>query len=120
MKYFLEKYGKKYNKPGIEIHESAMDKLKKYPWPGNIRELEHIIEKSIIMAESHLLKAADFQFYTPVNENLKKNKILSLEQNEKIIIREALRECNGNLSNTADRLGITRATLYRKINKYDL
>jgi transcriptional regulator of acetoin/glycerol metabolism len=66
------------------------------------------------------LRADDFQFYSSGKLKQFKKQVFSLEENEKIIIHEAMRECNGNLSETADRLGITRATLYRKIKKYDL
>ena len=61
-----------------------------------------------------------FNFMLPGKPKSTKTQVFSLEENEKIIIRDAMRECNGNLSETADRLGITRATLYRKIKKYDL
>jgi len=118
--FFLEKYGSKYNKKDMKVHGSAFDKLKKYPWPGNIRELDNVTEKTVIMADSKLLNADNFQFHTPLKTSTSKRKIFSLEENEKIIIREAMQDCNGNLSDTADRLGITRATLYRKIKKYDL
>lgn len=118
--FFLEKYGSKYIKKDLSVKSSAFDKLKKYPWPGNIRELEHVIEKTVILVDNKLLNADDFQFHTPIKNNLSKRKVFSLEENEKIIIRDAMRECNGNMSDTADRLGITRATLYRKIKKYDL
>ncbi len=118
--YFLGIYGKKYNKQNIKINAAALNKLQKYLWPGNIRELEHITEKAIIMSESLTLRADDFQFYSSGKSKTMKKQVFSLEENEKIIIRDAMRECNGNLSETADRLGITRATLYRKIKKYDL
>jgi len=115
---FLKRYGKKYKKEDLEVHANALDKLKKYPWPGNVRELEHIVEKTVIMCDSLLLKADDFQFHS---SNKKEQRVvMSIEESEKHLIREAMQMCNGNLSETADRLGITRATLYRKIKKYDL
>jgi len=118
--FFLEIYRKKYSKEYLKLQSSAINKLQKYPWPGNIRELEHITEKAVIMAERTTLRADDFQFYSGRKAQPSKKTVFSLAENEKIIIREAMRECNGNLSETADRLGITRATLYRKIKKYDL
>lgn len=118
--YFLGIYGKKYNKQNIKINGATINKLQKYHWPGNIRELEHITEKAVIMMEGNILRPDDFQFYSSGKPKPMKNQVFSLEENEKIIIRDTLRECNGNLSETADRLGITRATLYRKIKKYDL
>jgi DNA-binding NtrC family response regulator len=118
--YFIQMYGKKYNKEGLKLSSSALNKLQKYQWPGNIRELEHITEKAIIIAEKNNLRPDDFQFHSVLKSSPGKTKVFSLAQNEKIVIRDAMHECNGNLSETADRLGITRATLYRKIKKYDL
>ncbi|MCD4694672.1 MAG: sigma-54 dependent transcriptional regulator [Bacteroidales bacterium] len=118
--HFLDHFGMKYKKEGLKLNVAAINKLQKYPWPGNIRELENLIEKAVIMAEGSLIKADDFQFYSSGKPKQNQGKFFSLAENEKIIIREAMRECNGNLSETADRLGITRATLYRKIKKYDL
>ncbi len=82
--------------------------------------MEHLTEKAVIMVEGNILRADDFQFYSSGKPKSTKTRVFSLEENEKIIIRDTMRECNGNLSETADRLGITRATLYRKIKKYDL
>ena len=65
--YFLNMYGKKYNKPGLHIREDALTKLKKNPWPGNIRELQHTIEKAVILSERDELGARDFSSGT---ENL--------------------------------------------------
>lgn len=118
--HFLGIYGKKYDKNNMKINPAAINKLEKYQWPGNIRELEHLTEKAVIMSDGATLRADDFQFNSSGKLKQSKKIVFSLEENEKIIIGDAMRECNGNLSQTADRLGITRATLYRKIKKYDL
>ena len=118
--FFLESFGKKYKKQDLVLHATAINKLEKYSWPGNIRELEHIIEKTVIMTEQSLIQADDIQFYSNKKTTTATRKLLSLKENEKHLINEVLRECNGNMSHAADRLGITRATLYRKIRNYEL
>ncbi len=118
--FFLRIYERKYKKQGLKLHSVAYDKLSKYNWPGNIRELEHVIEKAIILSDSNSLSSNDFQFYSTMKKVGSKKKVFSLEENENILIREVLKECNGNLSDSAIQLGITRATLYRKLKKYDI
>lgn len=118
--FFIKRYCKKYGKHNLTLHPSALNKLQQYSWPGNIRELDHMTEKAVILSETRLLRPEDFQFSGGMTHKERKRKVFSLEANEKIIIRNAMGECNGNLSETADQLGITRATLYRKIKKYDL
>lgn len=118
--YFLNSYSHKYGREKLKLAASALGKLQKYSWPGNIRELEHITEKAVILGEGSTLTADDFEFSPKGKPGTRKTAAFSLAENEKIIIREALRDCNGNVSETADRLGITRATLYRKIRKYEL
>lgn len=119
-RHFLDLFGQKYGRKNLRLAPSALNKLKSYSWPGNVRELEHLIEKAVILSDGGLLIADDFEFSGKGKAKIHKSKAFSLAENEKIVIREALRDCNGNLSETADRLGITRATLYRKIRKYEL
>lgn len=118
--FFLRIYERKYKKQGLKLHSVAYDKLSKYNWPGNIRELEHVIEKAIILSDSNSLSSNDFQFYSTMKKVGSKKKVFSLEENEKYTDTEVLKECNGNLSDSAIQLGITRATLYRKLKKYDI
>lgn len=118
--FFLEVHGRKYNKEDLRLQPGALDKLIRYNWPGNIRELDHITEKAVILAEGKSLSKNDFQLSNLTRPGSLQKKVFSLAENEKIIIREALHECRGNMSETADRLGITRATLYRKIEKYEI
>jgi DNA-binding NtrC family response regulator len=116
--YYLKIYSKKYNKPELILSQNAVEKLKKNPWHGNIRELQHSIEKAVILTDSDALEANDFIFrdetiipdYDPV----------TLESMEKKMIILSLKKNNQNLSLSAEQLGITRQTLYNKIKKYDL
>jgi DNA-binding NtrC family response regulator len=114
--FFLKKYSSKYNKPNLKINHQAQDKLLKYSWPGNIRELQHTIEKAVILSEGNVLKAEDF-FMRPTLSGRTSEAELTLEEMEKRMINFAIEKNNGNLSAAAEQLGITRQTLYNKIKK---
>jgi DNA-binding NtrC family response regulator len=114
--FFLKKYSSKYNKPNLKINQQAQDKLLKYAWPGNIRELQHTIEKAVILSEGNVLKAEDF-FMRPVISGRNSETELTLEEMERRMINQAIEKNNGNLSAAAEQLGITRQTLYNKIKK---
>lgn len=120
--HYLDYYARKYHKPVTQISAGAMDKLKRYPWPGNIRELQHSIERAVIMSNSAVLQPEDFNF-TPVTA--KEEGQLSLEQYnleevEKLLIRKVLKKYNGNITQAASELGLTRSSLYRRLEKYGL
>jgi DNA-binding NtrC family response regulator len=114
--FFLKKYSAKYNKPGLRINQSAQDKLLKYTWPGNIRELQHTIEKAVILSEGSVLKPEDF-FIRPLIPLKPSKTELTLNDMETRMINHAIEKHHGNLSAAADQLGITRQTLYNKIKK---
>ncbi|MEK7719360.1 MAG: sigma-54 dependent transcriptional regulator [Bacteroidota bacterium] len=114
--FFLKKYCAKYNKPGLRINQQAQDKLQKYPWPGNIRELQHTVEKAVILSEGNVLKPEDF-FIRPLVSAKQGKMDLTLSDMETRMINHAIEKHNGNLSAAADQLGISRQTLYNKIKK---
>ena len=115
--FFLKKYSSKYNKPNLKINQHAQDKLIKYSWPGNIRELQHSIEKAVIMSENSVLKPEDF-FMRPILSGKNVTSETTLEEMEKRMIDLAIEKSNGNLSAAADQLGISRQTLYNKMKKF--
>ncbi len=117
--FFIKKYASKYNKQNIRINQQAQEKLLKYPWPGNIRELQHSVEKAVILCETNILKPEDF-FMRPSSSGRSLNPEMTLEEMEKQMIDLALEKNSGNLTATADQLGITRQTLYNKVKKYGL
>jgi DNA-binding NtrC family response regulator len=118
---FLEKYCKKYNKPAFKIYPSALNKLIKYNWPGNVREFEHAIEKAVILSDNDVLTPDDFSFDAILTKAMNgKVEDYNLDVNEKQLIQKALIEYNNNVTLVSNKLGITRATLYRKLKKYDL
>jgi len=114
--FFLKKYASKYNKPSLKINRQAQDKLLKNSWPGNIRELQHTVEKAVILCERNILKSDDF-FMKPAFQDRINETELTLEEMEKRMISLAIEKNNGNLSAAADQLGISRQTLYNKIKK---
>jgi transcriptional regulator with PAS, ATPase and Fis domain len=114
--FFLKKYAYKYNKPSLKINQQAHDKLLKYSWPGNIRELQHTIEKAVILSESTILKPDDL--YLKNNNSISSyNSFSTLQEMEKKMIQQALENNNGNFTAAADQLGITRQTLYNRFKK---
>lgn len=117
--FYLNQFSAKYGKNNLELSEKAIDKLLKYQWKGNVRELKHTIEKAVILCESNILRPEDFYFNTK-NENTLDINSLNLNDVEKTTIQKALVKNKGNLSHAAKELGITRTTLYSKIKKYEL
>ena len=117
--FFLKKYTTKYNKPNLKINQQAQDKLLKYAWPGNIRELQNTIEKAVILSEGNLLKTEDFFMRPVVQEKINESE-LTLEDMEKRMINLSVEKNNGNLSVASEQLGISRQTLYNKMKKFGL
>lgn len=123
--HFLHFYNKKYNKQVSKISEAALTRMQKHNWPGNIRELQHSLERAIIMSNSQVLQPEDFNFnnsqsQTPMDaENVMLDQF-KLEEVEKILIRKVLKKYNGNITQAASELGLTRSSLYRRLEKYGL
>ena len=120
-RHFMGLYGKKYQREGLELSGRAMKKLKEYHWPGNIRELQHAIERAVIMTEGKFVEPADFQLQESLHmDSISLKDELNLEEVERIAIKNAVKKHNGNLSKAARELGLGRTTLYRKMAKYEL
>ena len=114
---FMVRYGEKYNKTGLMLSGEAAEKLKAHPWEGNIRELQNVIEKAVIMCDGDIISPDHIELHTsqrPLNESQ------TLEEMERQTIAGAIAQCGGNLSQVAQQLGITRQTLYNKIKRYGL
>ena len=118
--YFLSIFSQKYNKDIKGLDPGASRELMGHIWKGNVRELEHVIEKAVILCDKAYLTKDDFSFRTNLNHHSLSSDNLNLSDNEKEIIIRALDKCDGNCSKAAKRLGINRSTLYEKIKKYDL
>jgi DNA-binding NtrC family response regulator len=121
--HFLNSYTRKYNKNVRAISEAALKIMQKYQWPGNVRELQHAIERAVIMCNSQVLNPEDFFFSTTTNRVEDTNLTLDdyhLEEVEKILIRKVLKKYDGNITQAANELGLTRSSLYRRLEKYGL
>lgn len=122
--HFLDQYARKYQRGVNGVSPAALKKLQKYHWPGNVRELQHMIERAMIMTESTILQPEDFFFAGHYTTDDEQNGLVfdtfNLESVEKTVIRKALDKHDGNISQTADELGLTRASLYRRLEKYGL
>mgnify|MGYP001101241110 CR=1 FL=1 len=122
--FYLKHYAKKYNKSVTNIGEAAQKRMQKYHWPGNVRELQHAIERAVIMSVTNVLQPEDFFFNPgPVADRSDEELVLDqyhLEEVEKILIRKVLKKCDGNITLAAQELGLTRSSLYRRLEKYGL
>ena len=114
--FFLKRFAKKYDKPGLRLNKMAQDKLVAYPWPGNIREMQHTMERAVILCEEDVLGADDFLLTNKGKESQEKA-IKTLEEMEKEMINRALDEHQGNYSAAAEQLGVSRQTLYNKMKR---
>jgi transcriptional regulator with PAS, ATPase and Fis domain len=123
-RYFLDLYARKYNRTAKRIDTSAMEKLIAYPWPGNVRELHHALERAVIMSDHERLQPSDFFFAsaesTAVSDEDMTFGSYNLDDVEKMVIRRTLARHQGNISRAARELGLTRTSLYRRMEKYGL
>jgi DNA-binding NtrC family response regulator len=118
--HYLDEFKNKYDKPGLKIGEEALDKLSAYHWPGNIRELQHSVERAVIMCEQDVLLPEDFllQSRNKISEvNVHSGKIDDIE---KAAIVRALNKGYKNMDKVAEEVGLSRSTLYRKMKKFGL
>lgn len=116
--YFLKKYTALYKRTGLTLHPQAAEKLGNYDWPGNIRELQHTIEKAVILAEKNVIRASDL-FIRP-GKALSFNEVPNLEEVERQAILAAITQNEGNLTAAAEQLGVSRQTLYNKMKRFNL
>ena len=121
--HFLRHYAEKYHKNVTKISDGAMTRMNKHPWPGNIRELQHSIERAVILSNSSVLQPEDFNFNT--SSGKENDQPLNLDQYnldevEKLLIRKVLKKYNGNITQAAAELGLTRSSLYRRLEKHGL
>ncbi|WP_291789236.1 sigma-54 dependent transcriptional regulator [Cecembia sp.] len=122
--HFIEIYSKKYSKDIRKAGEALIKRMQKYHWPGNIRELQHSIERAVIMTTHSVLQPEDLftqKHLTPEKqEEMVSLDHLNIEDVEKILIRKALQKHNGHITRAAEELGLTRSSLYRRLERYGL
>jgi DNA-binding NtrC family response regulator len=115
--FFLRKYSEKYNKLALKIPDRVKEQLQEYSWPGNIRELEHTIEKAVILSDTDMLEVGGHLSNQERNSHIE-TRGLTLDAMEEKMIRQAIESSAGNIKAAAEQLGISRQTLYNKMRKY--
>ncbi len=121
--HFLKHYSAKYGKNISKISEAAMTRMNKHSWPGNIRELQHSLERAIILSNSSVLQPEDFNFSASAPKETDQPLNLdqyNLDEVEKLLIRKVLKKYNGNITQASSELGLTRSSLYRRLEKHGL
>jgi len=114
---FLKTYASRYRRQIEGLDSVALQSLMQYSWPGNVRELEHTLERAVLMCRGSQIQPADLGLgpQRTAPQNLEE---LSLEAVESILIRKALQRFQGNVSQAAEALGLSRGALYRRMEKY--
>ncbi|WP_111598211.1 sigma-54-dependent transcriptional regulator [Chitinophaga skermanii] len=118
--YFLGIYRKKYNRPVAFLHETLITQLEQYEWPGNVRELQHAIERAVILSQGKTLMPKDVFVKTASSNDSALDTGFNLEEMERNMINQALKKHNGNITEAAKELGLSRAALYRRLEKYNI
>jgi DNA-binding NtrC family response regulator len=119
--HFLKQFSQKYKRPVTGLSAALLKVMLRYPWPGNMRELQHAVECAVIMAKGEKLQSEDFFFHD--NGHPREAAVLpamNLDDMEKQLIMKALQKYHGNITEAAAELGLTRASLYRRLEKYHL
>lgn len=117
--YFLRQHATRYQKPVRALDDAAMRVLLASTWPGNIRELDHVVERAVLMAQGETVLASDLSL-RPARESISRLEEMSLEDVERTLIQKALERFTGNVSEAAKFLGLSRSGLYRRLQKYGL
>lgn len=121
--HFLKIFKEKYHKSHLSIEQKALESLNRHNWPGNVREIQHTIERGVIMSDGQEIKDSDFNLSTETSVSGKDVEIfdnLNLHEIEKMLVEKALSKHEGNISKAAKELGLTRAALYRRLEKFNL
>lgn len=118
--HFLKSFARKYNRPVSGLSAALLKEMHRYAWPGNIRELQHAVERAVIMSKTEKLQPEDFFFRDATYSQDQVLPTMNLDDMEKQLIMKALQKYHGNITEAAQELGLTRASLYRRLEKYQL
>jgi DNA-binding NtrC family response regulator len=116
--HFIAQHGKKYNREELKLTPSATQALEAYHWPGNVREMSHLMERAVLLAQGSSLGMEDLHL-----SNLKQNNslpMMTLDQAEQILIEQALELNHNNVPKAGVMLGLTKSTMYRRLEKYGI
>jgi DNA-binding NtrC family response regulator len=116
--HFLAKYSARYGKKIQRFASETMQRMAEYPWRGNVRELDHAVERAVIMAREDMIETSDLGLQSPSKSQNVDLGQMSLEEVEALLIGKALARYSGNISRAAELLGLSRGTFYRRMEKY--
>lgn len=117
---FLDHHARHYRKNIGSFDDKALSALKDFPWPGNIRELDHAIERAVLMAQGKTITVSDLGLRAVSEDDVGTLEDMSLDEVERLLIQKALARYNGNVSHAAKALGLSRSALYRRLERYRL
>jgi DNA-binding NtrC family response regulator len=118
--FFLEKYGRKHKRPGLTFSSGALEAIQNYKWPGNVRQLQHSVERAVLMADGRKIKSGDILPGASEQFPIEHSRRPTLAELEEISIRDSIQRNGGNLSKAARELGVARSTLYNKMKTYGI
>jgi DNA-binding NtrC family response regulator len=118
--HFMTEFARKYKRPVTGLSSELLKEMLRYAWPGNIRELQHAVERAVIMSKNEKLQPEDFFFRDAMQQEGINIPTMNLDEMEKQLIMKALQKHHGNITEAATELGLTRASLYRRLEKYQL
>ena len=117
--FFLQQHARRYRKHVSGFDPAATQALQKHPWLGNVRELDHAVERAVLMTQGEMIEASDLGLQRG-REVARRLEDMSLEEVEGYLIQKTLAECDGNVSRAAEKLGLSRSALYRRLQRYGL
>ena len=117
--HFLRTYAARYRKEIAGFDPAAVRALRAHPFPGNVRELDHVVERAVLMARGGVIQVADLGLPVPRGAGVARLEEMSLEEVERLLIQKALARAGGNVNLAAEALGLSRSALYRRIAKYE-
>jgi DNA-binding NtrC family response regulator len=117
--HFLQRNRTRYRKQVTAFSAAAMQQMMQYAWPGNVRELEHAVERAVLLCRGEEIEPANLAV-TSARPSAPSFDNMSIDEVESLLIRKVLRRCDGNISQASEALGLSRAALYRRIEKYGL
>jgi len=117
--HFLKAHAARYRKPLAGFENAALQALLDNPWKGNVRELNHVVERAVLMSAGNQIRAADLVLRA-ARETPARLEDMSLEEVESFLIKKALQRYSGNVSHAANALGLSRSALYRRLQRYGL
>jgi DNA-binding NtrC family response regulator len=117
--HYLERYAARYRKPVTQFSRDAVRSMLDHPWPGNVRELDHAVERAVLLSHGTEVTDADLGLAAP-NNGARPLERMTLEEAERHLIQDALRRCDGNVSEAARVLDVSRSALYRRMQRHGL